>query len=144
MNPAARARFDRIRRLYKKDYAKNHTTSNGTTKDYIDDVAIFGGSKKTVVSQNFKGGKITSIFGGSEFDLRSCKLAKGEQIIDFFYMFGVSSLVIPDNWKVNIDIIPIFCGYSDKRRIPPQTEFEETSTLTLKGIVIFGGGEIRN
>ena len=34
--------------------------------DYIDDVSIFGGGDRVISTQNFKGGRVTAIFGGSK------------------------------------------------------------------------------
>ena len=41
--------------------------------DFLDDISIFGGSEKSFTSQNFKGGKVTAIFGGSQIDFSSAK-----------------------------------------------------------------------
>ncbi len=111
--------------------------------DYIDDVSIFGGGNKKIHSTNFKGGKITAIFGGAEINLEGCQLADGENVIDIVAMFGGSTLIVPNNWKVVLDIIPIFGGFSDKRRKEPNTEYEKNKILRIKGIVLFGGGEIK-
>ena len=43
--------------------------------DYIDEVSIFGGAEKSISSQNFKGGKVTSVFGGSEIIFLSANLS---------------------------------------------------------------------
>lgn len=114
-----------------------------SSEDFIEDVSVFGGGNKTLTSQNFKGGEITSIFGGSEIDLRSCVLAEGENEIEITAIFGGSSIMIPRNWNVRIDVMPIFGGFSDKR-IRYQDEVDNTRTLVIKGVVIFGGGEIKN
>ena len=38
--------------------------------DYFDDFVVFGGREVFINSLNFYGGKITTIFGGAEYDLR--------------------------------------------------------------------------
>jgi predicted membrane protein len=111
--------------------------------DYIDDVAIFGGSEQKVTSKNFKGGKITNIFGGSAFDLMDAELAPGRNVLDMFCVFGGSKIIVPSNWRVKIEITSIFGGYSDKRRITPKSEIPTDKELVLRGVVIFGGGEIK-
>ncbi len=110
--------------------------------DYIDDVAVFGGGKIKLLSKEFKGGKITSIFGGSDIDLGQCELAGGTQVIDVFALFGGSKFYIPAHWKVRTEVIALFGGFSDKRR--NLKEPGSDNTLLIKGIVIFGGGDIKD
>ena len=116
---------------------------NKTAEDYIEDVSIFGGGNKVYSTQNFKGGEVTSIFGGSEIDLTCCKLAEGTNTIDITAIFGGSSFILPRDWNVRLDILPIFGGFSDKR-IRTQDAIDSNRMLVIKGVVIFGGGEIKS
>lgn len=112
--------------------------------EYLNEIAIFGGGKKYIHTENFRGGKLTAIFGGSEIDLLDSKLAEGNHVLDIFAMFGGSSLLIPTDWKVEMDLIPIFGGFSDNRRKDPNLVQPNDRILRVKGLVIFGGGEIKN
>jgi len=111
--------------------------------DYIDDVAILGGGEKIINSDNFKGGRVTAIFGGSKIDFRRAALAEGDQVIDVFCVFGGSALIVPDDWNVRVDVVSIFGGFSDKRIAPLNKTKISGKSLTVKGIVLFGGGEIK-
>ena len=51
---------------------------------------------------------------------------------------------MPSNWQVQIDVISIFGGFTDKRNVLPPVSAKLEKTLIVKGLVIFGGGEIRN
>ena len=42
------------------------------------------------------------------------------------------------------DVISVFGGFSDKRNTIMPNQNIEDKTLVIKGLVIFGGGEIRN
>ncbi|MBL1212692.1 MAG: hypothetical protein HND52_04920 [Ignavibacteriae bacterium] len=112
-------------------------------QDMIDDVSIFGGGTKVVQSDNFRGGKVTAIFGGSEIIMTDCKLADGENFIDIVAIFGGSTLVVPKDWRIILDIVPIFGGFSDNRRKDPNLVYSNDKTLVIKGFVLFGGGEIK-
>ncbi|MBN1300565.1 MAG: hypothetical protein JW995_05055 [Melioribacteraceae bacterium] len=112
--------------------------------DYLNELAIFGGGKKYIKSTNFRGGKITAFFGGSEIDLIDSKLADGESTLDLFALFGGTTILIPSDWSVEIDMIPIFGGFADNRRIDPDLVPQPGRTLKIKGLVLFGGGEIKN
>jgi len=118
--------------------------SNRISLDEIDDVSIFGGGNKIFFSENFKGGKVTSIFGGSDIDFTNCKLSEGKNVIDLFFLFGGSELIIPKDWNINISVIPIFGGFSDKRFKDPNLAFDSSRTLEIKGLILFGGGEIKS
>jgi predicted membrane protein len=113
-------------------------------KDIIEDVAIFGGGTKIITSENFKGGSITAIFGGSEIDLTGCKMAEGNNIIDILALFGGTTLIIPKDWNVQINITPIFGGFSNKTVKLPTTSIDYTRMLVIKGLCVFGGGEIKS
>ena len=110
--------------------------------DFIDDSSIFGGGDKVVTSQNFRGGRLTAIFGGSKIDLRSANLAKGRNVLDVFFMFGGSKLIIPTNWDIKIEVSSIFGGFSDKRHPRPDEVRDPSRELVIKGITMFGGGDI--
>lgn len=119
--------------------------SQGTeiNEDILDEIAIFGGGKKFITSKNFQGGKATAIFGGLEIDFFDTQLAAGEQVIDIFAMFGGVSFHVPSDWKIINKITPIFGGFQDERRRSPDLESSTDKVLIIKGIVIFGGGEIK-
>lgn len=112
-------------------------------KDNIDDVSIFGGGTKTFFSKNFKGGKLTAIFGGSDIHLENCSLAHGKNDLDLFVMFGGYTIYVPRDWNVIIDVVPIFGGFSDKRIKDPNRVYEDGKILIIKGFVLFGGGEVK-
>lgn len=115
------------------------------SNDFLNDVNIFGGAEKKILSSNFKGGRLTCIFGGTEIDLRRSDLAPGINALDLVCIFGGFSFRIPENWKVKNDVTAIFGGFSDERLIDADDKHEkaEDKVLYLKGFVLFGGGEIK-
>jgi predicted membrane protein len=118
---------------------------NLSTDDFIDEVNVFGGGDRTITSQNFMGGKILAVFGGSNFNLSRAKLAPGKNYIEVLAIFGGMKLIVPDDWKVRINAVSIFGGFSDKHRIMPSSSKTDSETeLIIKGFVIFGGGEIKS
>ena len=113
------------------------------SQDNIDDVSVFGGGTKNFTSRNFTGGKLTAIFGGSDIHLENCSLAHGQNEMDLFVMFGGYTIYVPQEWNVVIDVVPIFGGFSDKRIKDPNRVYEDDKVLIIKGLVLFGGGEIK-
>lgn len=124
---------------------KNTELIRGQIKeDIVDDISIFGGGDKIVTSKNFKGGNITAIFGGSEINLTQCQLAEGVNTIDVLAMFGGTTIVVPKNWNVLVSVTSILGGFSNKGIKDPTVDIDTSRSLVIKGLVIFGGGEIKN
>jgi predicted membrane protein len=114
----------------------------GFSEDYIDDLNFFGGHNRIINSVNFRGGRITSIFGGGTYDLSSAQLAPGTNVLDELNVFGGSKLIVPIDWDVKIEVVAIFGGFSDKRGKLPVQNSAPDKKLVIKGLAIFGGGEI--
>ena len=113
------------------------------SKDVIDDVAIFGGGTKIITSENFKGGNITAVFGGSEIILKGCKLAEGTNSIDILAVFGGTTIIVPNDWNVVMNVTSVFGGFSNKSVKDPSRSVDTSKTLIIKGLVVFGGGELK-
>jgi predicted membrane protein len=120
------------------------STSKAVSDDYIDYVNIFSGGERQIVSQNFSGGKVTAIFGGSEIDLTRAKLAPGKSELELACIFGGTTIIVPDDWSVIIEVTPILGGFGDSRKLNPGRTVDSTKQLVIKGAVVFGGGEIKS
>jgi len=119
---------------------ENHfQTSND---EYIDSVAVFGGAKRSVFSKSFKGGEITSIFGGSEINFSHADI-NGEVIIETTQIFGGTKIIVPSTWDVISEMTPIFGGVNDNRSLAHVLR-DKSKVLIIKGTTVFGGFEIRN
>jgi predicted membrane protein len=122
-----------------------NTREGDDIKDFLNDVSIFGGSEKKIKTQNFKGGNLTAIFGGSDIDLRAADLAPGVNAVDMFCLFGGVTFRVPESWEVKNEVSAIFGGFSDKR-LQDKVNMDQGKpgkVLYLKGLVLFGGGEIK-
>ena len=93
------------------------------------------------MSQNFKGGKMTALFGGVHLDFSKAKLAPGENQFEISCIFGGGKIYVPKNWKVIVNVTSVFGGIDDKRYINFEAQTTE-GVLIIKGAVIFGGCEI--
>ena len=113
-----------------------------TDDDFIDDITIFGGGNKIITAKNFKGGKITSVFGGSTIDFSQANLANGVSEIDVVSLFGGSKLIVPRDWDIHLEVTAIFGGFADKRIVDPHIIHNPSKKLIIKGVAIFGGGEL--
>jgi predicted membrane protein len=126
-------------------YSEQPAADAGTiSMDFIDEVAVFGGGQRTVFSNHFQGGRITSVFGGLEIDFMNASLAEGQNVIDIFTVFGGSTLIVPADWQVKVEVFALFGGFNDKRSYMPDPLLYNRKELYIRGFVMFGGGEIKS
>ena len=114
------------------------------SKDVLREVNIFSGGTKSINSERFRGGEITCIFGGSELNFRNAGLAEGVNAIDITCIFGGVTLYVPEDWTIKIEATTIFGGFSDARaESNASLATDPGKLLVIKGVVVFGGGEIK-
>jgi predicted membrane protein len=123
----------------------NVPTSTGVMgDDYIDFVNVFSGGERQIVSENFRGGKISAVFGGTELDFTKAKLADGRNELEIACVFGGATLIVPDEWNIKIEVTPVLGGFTDSRKLLPGRVVDPAKQLVIKGAVVFGGGEIKS
>jgi len=111
--------------------------------DFIDAVSIFGGMKKNVVSKQFRGADIVTIFGGNEINLSQADF-NDQIVMDVTNIFGGTTLTVPNNWQIKSEVVTIFGGIEDKRPASIVNEELASKVLFLKGTCMFGGIEINS
>jgi predicted membrane protein len=129
---------------HRKNKWHNHRIFEQTvaSDDFFEDIAIFGGGERRIVTPNFKGGSMVAAFGGSKVDLTHSNIAAGDRpMIEVVCIFGGSGLIVPSDWNVKVEVFNIFGGYVDKRI---QSQVDSNKTLIIKGVTVFGGGEVKS
>ncbi|UKJ09108.1 LiaF transmembrane domain-containing protein [Solitalea lacus] len=117
-------------------------TEGVSDEDVVNITNVFGGTKRTILSKNFKGGRVESVFGGVDMNLSQADI-EGTIILEIENVFGGTKMVIPANWEVKIETVNVFGGVNDKRPVMPSTEVP-SKTLIIKGSCVFGGIDIRS
>lgn len=137
--------FNNSRNLFRFQKSNKHQISDHEfveSNEYLVDIfTIIGETHKVIKTNRFLGGKISSILGETQIDLRNSKLAEGKIELDTLTMFASTEIHIPSDWKVFIKTTTIFGGFEDLRS--PTLNSESTNILIIKGLVLFGGGEIK-
>lgn len=123
-----------------RDYEKKNIDGE---LDYVDELAVFGGAERTVSSQEFKGGKLTSIFGGTDLNLFNAGLNHGTNVLDVFILFGGCDIRVPPNMDVKVKVTAIFGGFSDERKNIEKPVSDDNKKLVVQGLVLFGGGSVK-
>lgn len=109
----------------------------------LDIFSIFSDRTKFIRSNNFKGGKITSILGELNVDLNQCKISDEKIEIDVLTLMGATKLLMPKDWEVINKTTTIFGGFDYQRGRSMQDINPEDKVVILKGLILFGGGEIK-
>lgn len=123
-------------------WTESYENQKDFKEDFVDSTSFFGGAKKNIISKNFKGGDLVSIFGGTELDLTRADFT-GTATLELTTIFGGTKLIVPSNWTIKSEAVTIFGGMEDKRNMQTVTDNPE-KILILKGLVIFGGTEIKS
>ena len=144
MRERFRGKFDRFTDIgeeKKKDYTRATYSNNSSNEDMLDVVSIFGGTKKIITSQDFKGGEITSFLGGTELNLTQAEI-QGRVELDITNVLGGTKLIVPSHWEIKPELVSVFGSIEDKRQLTGAVD--ATKILVLKGSSVFGGIEIRS
>lgn len=110
-----------------------------TSEEFVDVFALFGASERRLDTKDFAGANLTAIFGGVKLDLRKATMAS-DATINAFTAFGGGEIIVPENCRVIASGFPVFGGWDDKT----QKSGDATQTLTITGVSLFGGLEIKN
>lgn len=123
------------------DEITGEVTEQTIDGDKLSLVAAFAGNKKIVVSKNFKGGEIVSVFGGNEINLLNADF-EGTIKIEIVSVLGGTKIIVPSNWQIKTEMVSVFGGFDDKRNqinLSPSDKI-----LIIEGVNIFGGIDIRS
>lgn len=113
----------------------------GASADSVSGVAIFGGFKRSLASQDFKGANLTAFFGGCEIDLRDASMSAPEATVDVFAFCGGIDLKVPEDWVVELKVLPVLGGAEDKTRQPTGIMGKK---LVVRGTAFMGGVTVKN
>lgn len=111
-----------------------------TDQSFVSAFAIFGGNEQRVTAETFTGGDLSTAFGGIELDLRDAAVPTPPTRINVTALFGGVEIIVPRDWNVQVDVLPVLGGASDDR--PRRENEHETVDLVVTGFVAFGGLEI--
>jgi predicted membrane protein len=115
-------------------------TANVQRGDRVNSLVAFFGRQVVNESQQFGGGSIFAVFGGTDVDLRGARPVPDGAAMDVIVAFGGVDIVVPEGWRVEVKGIPLFGGWSNK------TNRDQTSAdaplLSIEALVAFGGLDI--
>ncbi len=116
---------------------------NQFSDDYLEASAVFGSVIKNIISKDFKGGEINSVFGGSEINLSQADI-QGRVELEVNCVFGGVKLVVPSHWEIKSELAAVLGSVEDKRGLNPNVIQDPNKVLILRGNAVFGGIEIKS
>jgi hypothetical protein len=123
-------------------YAPNAARPLSDSSDWFKTFAIMGGITTRSRSQALRGGEASAVLGGVELDLRQAVPAGERVVVDAFAFLGGIDLIVPPNWKLEIEAMPIVGAIQDERAVDAAQEYR--ATMVLRGAVILGGLVLRD
>ena len=114
----------------------------GDSSDYIRSVALMGGASTRSLSTSLRGAELSAFMGGVELDLREAKPADGRVVVDAFAFMGGIDIIVPPDWRLEIEATPVMGALQDERALAADREYK--ATLVVRGVVIIGGLVLRD
>lgn len=126
----------------KYGHSGQYANSTYFAENYLKVDSIFGSAKKVVLTKNFLGGTITSVFGSTEINLLQADLNQ-PVVIDVFQLLGSTKIIVPPHWTVSTSVSSIL-SENDDRRVIINHPFDENKKLFITGTSILGNIAIKN
>jgi len=102
-------------------------------------VAAFSGQNLNFDKEEFKGKKVTAVFGGLKLDLRGAKIDK-EAMVEATAVFGGIDILVPEKCVVKIKSNSAFGGIKKTHK---DSDDAKAPVIYVTGSAVFGGIEIK-
>jgi hypothetical protein len=112
--------------------------------NYLHAECVFSGVRQKLETQDFIGGRVTSIFGGAEIDLRSIGTKREEVSIKAEAVFGGIEIWVPAHWQTIVRGSGVFGAFEDKTFPAAPGSNANAPRLIITGAAVFGGVVIKN
>jgi predicted membrane protein len=112
--------------------------------NYLHAECVFSGTRQKLDTQDFLGGKVTTVFGGAEIDLRGTNTKREEISIKAEAVFGGIELWVPAHWQTIVRGTGVFGGFEDKTFPAAPGASGKAPRLVVTGAAVFGGVVVKN
>lgn len=117
-------------------------TTPTTERSVVDTFSLFGDVERRVRGTAFERANLITLFGGTTLDLRDASPEERPARVNVTVLFGGVDIVVPRDWNVELDVLPVF-GASEDSRLRVDAD-HETVDLVITGFVAFGGVELKD
>lgn len=108
----------------------------------VNEAALFGGSRRVVTDQDFKGGRVACVFGGVNLDLTGANMSGNTAVLELHTVYGGATVRIPTSWNLEVRGVGLFGGFADHTVHPPASP--DMKHLIIRGAAVFGGVTFKN
>ncbi|MBZ5676692.1 MAG: cell wall-active antibiotics response protein [Acidobacteriia bacterium] len=119
-------------------------TASSSRSNYLHIENVFSGTRQKLDTQDFLGGKVTTVFGGAEIDLRAVGTKLDEVSIKAEAIFGGIELWVPAHWQTIVRGSAVFGGFEDKTFPAAPGASGKAPRLVVTGAAVFGGVVVKN
>jgi predicted membrane protein len=116
----------------------------GNDSSTIDIDVTFGGRKEIVTARSFKGGQVSSTFGGVELNLMQAAITESPAILEVKSLFSGIEIIVPSHWDIRNEIQPTMGSVEDHRYVRTSASADAKSILILRGSCTFGSVEVKS
>lgn len=121
-----------------------HQGGADSSESQFDLVAVFGGVKRRITSQNFKGGSVMTFCGGFQIDLTQANIEGESATINASSCMGGGEIRVPYSWVIDMQGLPLFGGFVDETHQSEETDPAKKKRLFVKGTTLMGGIVVKN
>jgi hypothetical protein len=109
-------------------------------------IGVLSGSELKPSTQAMERAELFALMGGVKLDLYDTQLLNDTATINVAACMGGIEILVPSEWTVVSNVLPLMGAFIDKRRPAAATTMAVTTkkTLTINGFVLMGGIEVKN
>lgn len=107
-------------------------------------IGVFGTDDRRLMTDQFAGAELVSVFGDALLDLRKTRIRTSPAVIEAVSVFGDAEIRVPETWNVKLETLNLLGDSTDRR---PPTETRDTGDqpeLVVTGVTLFGDITIRD
>ncbi len=109
---------------------------------FIKGTAVFGAFERTGEAADFRGADLVAIMGACKLDLRRAAIAGGEAVIDVLAFMGGVEILVPQNWIVDTQVLPLMGGVENLTHVVAGGGAPQR--LVVRGTAFMGGIDVKN
>ena len=111
-------------------------------QDTINLESVMGSATQTVTSDNFRGGRASTVMGSAHIDLREASIQEKPAVLELNVVMGEIKLRAPRDWNIRVDDDTVM-GDTKDTRATPHAEDSHTD-LIVKASVVMGSLKIED
>ncbi len=125
---------------------RNLFSPSKSSDQEVDMTTFFDDVNVSNISKDFVGGNITAVLGESKLNLKESTVESLPAKINIMVLLGEINLKVPDNWRIEMDVVNILGDVHDDRSVisAQRSSTVEKPHLIITGFVMLGDFSIKD